>query len=164
MGLGSKGFTLTEMLITCAILGVIFSLGPSILTGITRFTKLNTARIETQRNARDSLGQINRSLRQGSAASVCVSQESGQPPYSSIQFSTVDGRALKFYQINKDLKFVNNGSTTTLAQGLNYIAFSYPRTDDSNIISVSLTFEQDTYQGGVKALQMAIEKVRIMNP
>jgi type II secretory pathway component PulJ len=150
-------------MVAVAILGIVFALGPAILTNVTRFSRLSRARLETQRNARDALNQINQSLRQADASSVIISNESSQSPFSSIMFSTIDGRSMKFYQQNDKLNFVNNGSTNTVADGLRYIAFTYPRTDNSTIISVSVTFERDTYQGGTKALQMAIEKVRIMN-
>jgi hypothetical protein len=46
---------------------------------------------------------------------------------------------------------------------LRYIAFTYARTDDPSILSVSITTEKETYESGTKALQMAIEKVRVMN-
>jgi prepilin-type N-terminal cleavage/methylation domain-containing protein len=157
------GFTLTEIMITVAILGIVMMVGPNLLLSITRFSRLSRARIETQRSARIALNQINQSLRQASSSSITVSQETGQPPLSSVSFSTVDNRNMKFYQSGKNLYYVLNGSTRTLSDGLRYIAFSYPRTDDATIMSVSLTFEKDTYQGGSKALQMAIEKVRIMD-
>jgi prepilin-type N-terminal cleavage/methylation domain-containing protein len=157
------GITLVELMIVVAILGVIFSIAPSVLTSITRFSRLSSARLDTQKSARDTMNQINQSLRQASAATIIVSQETGQPPYSSLTFTTVDGRPLKFYQSGRDLNFVQRGSTVTVADGLRYIAFTYPRTDNSKIISVSVTYEKDTYQGGAKALQMAIEKVRVMN-
>ena len=159
----SHGVTLTEIMIAIAILGVVFMVGPTMMVNITRFQRLNTARLETQRIARDSLSRINQSLRQATASSIAISQESGQPPYSSITFTSVDGRFIKYYQSGKNLNAVVGTSTKTLTDGLRYIAFSYPRTDDPTILSVSLTFEKDTYQGGTKALQMAIEKVRIMN-
>lgn len=158
-----RGVTLVELMIAVAILGVVFSIGPSILTNITKFSRLNSARLETQQNARTALSQVNRALRQADAGTIQVTQEAGQPPYSSILFNTVDGRALKYYQQGTELMFASGVSTRTLASGLRYIAFTYPRTDDSNIVSVSVTFEKATYEGGAKALQMAIEKVRIMN-
>jgi prepilin-type N-terminal cleavage/methylation domain-containing protein len=158
-----RGVTLVEMMIAVAVMSVVFLLGPALLTNITKFVRLNKARIETQRSARDSLNTVNQTLRQASAATITISNETGQPPFSSITFSTVDGRNLKMYQSGKSLNFVQNNSTTTIASGLRYVAFSYPRTDNSYILSVSVTYEQDTYQGGTKALQMAIEKVRVMN-
>ena len=158
-----RGTTLIEIMVAVAILGIVFSIGPALLTNVTRFSRLSSARIETQRNARDALNLINQALRQASASSIVVSNEPSQAPFSSISFTTADGRWLKFYQSGTSLSFVQNTSTNTIADGLRYIAFSYPRTDDSDIVSVSVTFQKDTYQGGSKALQMAIEKVRIMN-
>lgn len=152
-----------EIMISVAILGIIMMTAPTLLLNITRFMRLSNARIETQRAARDALSRINQSLRQATADSVIITQETNQPPSSSISFSTIDGRSLKYFQSGKYLSFHNGTSTTTIVDGLRYIVFSYPRSDDSTILSVSVTFEKDTYQGGTKALQMAIEKVRIMN-
>lgn len=150
-------------MIAVAIISIVFMIGPRLIVDITRLSSLNRARLETLGDARDTLSVINRTLRQASMASIVVTQETGQPPYSSISFKTSDGRLLKYYQSNQNLEFVNNGSTGTLTNNLRFIAFTYPRTDDSSIISVSVTFEKATYEGGAKALQMAIEKVRIMN-
>ena len=67
------------------------------------------------------------------------------------------------YQEGKHLYYMKNGSTGTLAENLRFVAFTYPRTDNSGIISVSMTFEEDTFAGHTKALQLSIEKVRVMN-
>ena len=159
----ASGFTLTEMMVCVAILSIIFSIGPDLMKNVQRFTRLNRARLDTLQRARDTLSMINQVLRQASSSSITVSQESGQPPFSNISFTTVDGRHLKFYQSGNNLMFVHANSTATVADGLRYIAFTYPRTDSSSIVSVSLTYEKNTYESQTKALQMAIEKVRIMN-
>lgn len=159
----NSGTTMVELLIVVAIVGTVFMIAPSLIKNVTRFSLLNTARLETQRNVRESLSQINEGLRQASAQSVVISQESGQPPYSRISFTTEDGRSLGYYQSGKSLNFVNNGSTKTMSGDLRYLAFSLPRSDNEQIISVSVTYERATYDRKVKALQMAIEKVRIMN-
>lgn len=161
--LNNEGTTLTELMIVIAILGIVFMVVPKLLINMTRFTKINEARLETQRNAREALTQINKLLRQAKASTITISQESGQPPLSSIVFETIDNRDVKYYQEGRDLKFVTSGSTRTVSEGLRYIAFTMPRTDDAKILSVSLTFEKGTFEGGTKALQMAIEKVRVMN-
>ncbi len=157
-----SGFTLVEMMVTVAVLGVLFSIGPSLFNNFTKFTRLSSAQLEIQRGSRTSLSQINRNLRQAVGSTIVISQETGQPPYSNISFTTVDSRSVKYYQQGTTL-FVVDGATVTLAKGLRYISFLYPRTDDTGIVSVSLTFEQSTYERGTKSLQMAIEKVRVMN-
>ena len=159
----SRGYTLTEMLIVVAIVGIVMTIGPSLLKDITRFSRMNTARVETQRSARVTLSQINRTLRQAQSSTIVISQEIGQPPCSRIAFSTIDGRDVAYFQRGTELRMVTGGSEGLLAEGLRYLAFTHPRTDDGAIVSVSLTFERATYEGGTKALQMAIEKVRIMN-
>jgi len=158
-----KGTTLPELMIVVAIVGIIASLAPTLIKNISRFSQLSDARLETQKNVREALTQINQALRQASASSIIISQETNQPPYSSILFDTVDGRTLKYYQSGKSLFFVKNGSTKTLSKNLRYLAFLPPKTEDPNILSVSVTFEKGTYEGQTKALQMSIEKVRIMN-
>lgn len=160
---GREGTTLIELMIVVAILGVIAGMGASMIKSYVRFSRLNTAKLETQRGARDSLSQINKNLRQASASSIVVTQESGQPPYSAVYFNLPDGRSIKYFQNKNKLYVVSNGSTATVADNLRYIAFAFPRTDDLKIMSVSVTFEKDTYEGMSKALQMAIEKVRVMN-
>ena len=150
-------------MVVVTILSIIAMMGSQLIKNIVRFSRLNTARVETQRGARDSLALINRNLRQAFSTTTVITQELNQPPYSSLAFKSVDGRWIRFYQQDKKLLYVNNTTTSTLSDNLRYIAFAYPRTDDFGIMSVSVTFEKDTYEGGAKALQMAIEKVRLMN-
>ena len=57
----------------------------------------------------------------------------------------------------------NGAAGKKVADDLRYIAFTYPKSDDGYIISISVTFERATYEGATKALQMAVEKVRVMN-
>lgn len=159
-----SGFSLIELMVVVAIVGVISSIAPQFMTSITRFIRINNARIEIQRDARTTLEVINRKLRQARASSIVLTRESAsQPPYSKLQFTTIKDEQYDFYQVNDELFMGVSGSPKKIAENLKFISFSYPRSDDANIISVSVTFEKGTVQGGSKALQMAIEKIRIMN-
>lgn len=160
-----KGFTLTEALMAAAILGVIATILPTLFIQVTRFIRLSEARAEIQRDVRQALEQINRNLRESSAATLVIDKVSGQPPCSRIAFTGVDGKTYKFYQSGKTLFMEAQGQgAKALTKSLRYIAFTYPRTDDNRILSVSITTEKATYAGATKALQLSIEKVRIMNP
>ena len=163
-----KGFTLVELMITIALVGIILSVGPNLLLNLVRFWRLQLGRANVQQNARNSLDLMNRTLRQATSSTIVVSNRSNQPPYSWISFSIDKGTGAAignygFYQEGKNLKYMKSGSTTTIAENLKYMAFTYPRTDDTGIISVSITFEEATYAGYTKALQLSIEKVRVMN-
>ena len=153
-------------MIVAAILAILFALGPRLLVQANRFVRMSLARTEVQRDARAALAMINRSLRQGKASTIRVASLSGQPPYSRIEFSKVTGastsKTMAFYQQGKTLYMVDT-TTYPVCQNVRYIAFAYPRTDDASIVSVSLTTEKETYEGGAKTLQLSVEKVRIMN-
>ena len=163
-----RGVSLVELMVTVAVIGIVFGVGPKIFTSIDHFWRMQKAHYNVQRNARISLDLVNRYLRQASASTVVVSQRDGQPPYSWISFSIDkgDGPALGNYGVYQEYRNLNlmvRGATTTIADDLKYVAFTYPRTDSNGIISVSMTFEDDTYTGYKKALQLSIEKVRVMN-
>jgi prepilin-type N-terminal cleavage/methylation domain-containing protein len=162
--IGSAGLTLAEIMVSIAILGVIFAIAPKVMIDTYRFFRLAMGRSEIQRDARASLDMINRQLRQAKASTVIVSSETGQPPYSKVTFDTVDKSTVSFWPDGKTLKMrTASGGTRKLAENLRYIAFTYVSSDNDNIMSVSVTFEKDVYAGKTKALQMAVEKVRIMN-
>ena len=151
-----------EELMVIAIIGIIAMVGPNLITQVVRFYQLHQAKVEIQRDARACLDLINRFLRQAQASSVVVDQGANQPPYSRINFTTVQGQKMSFYQSGTALYQVAQ-STTVISNNLHYIAFTYPRTDDPTIISVALTMEKSTYEGGYKALELSIQKVRIMD-
>ena len=150
-------------MVVVAILGVVVSTAPTLLLQVRRFFFLNNARIELQREARTNMELVTRRLRQAQSSTFVVNQLSGQPYYSRIAFTDIDGKANIYYQNNKGLYSVVNGSTRTLTTNLRYLAFSLPKSEDLTIVSVSLTLEKTIYQGQVKALHMASEKVRLMN-
>jgi prepilin-type N-terminal cleavage/methylation domain-containing protein len=158
----SKGFTLTEAILVIAIASIVATLGNILFINIIRFFRLNQARIEVQRDARAAFNLIGRNLRQSVSTSVVIDNVSGQPPYSRITFNLVTGRTMMYYQNGTQLYQVSQ-STEVISNNLEYIAFSHPRTDDDSIVSISLTMSKPTYQGGHKALQLSIEKIRIMN-
>jgi hypothetical protein len=91
-----------------------------------------------------------------------------QPFYSRVTFSKPDGTTLSFEQNGLNLIMVPNNCHVAacqkvLANDLLYLAVTFPASDDMTIISVSLTLQENTYQGQTKALHMASEKVQVMN-
>jgi len=158
-----KGYTLVEVMVTVAILGIIFGGLASLMTMFTRYTRLNMARIDIQRDARTTMSLINKNLREAQSATVVIDQASGEPFWSRISFTSVNGNTIVYYQDDGKLYQTVNGKTIMLAQNMRTLRFSYPNTDDSAIISMSVCFEKSTYEGSKKALQLSVEKVRIMN-
>lgn len=166
------GMTLLEAIVALAILGIVFSVAPRLFIQMNRFYRQHIARVAVQQNARLALDAITRNLRQAQAESIVIDQIPGpppQPPHSRITFarlqpSTTDTVAVSFYGVGHKLyQKVGPLDARVLAENLRYIAFSYPRTDDVRTISVSVTFERGTYEGSSEALQMAFERVHVIN-
>jgi len=157
-----RGYTLVEVMVSLSILAIMAVIMAPLMKQAQRYFWMHRAKTEIQRDARLSLETVNRFLRQAYAASVVVDQLSGQPSHSRITFTTIQGRTLSFYQRDNTL-YQAAGSTSTLSDNLRFIAFSYPRSDDASILSVSMTMEKSTYEGKAKALELSIEKVRVMN-
>ena len=163
------GVTLMELMITVAIISVVFSIAAPILTQANRQFILNRTRIELQQEARVTMYIITRSLRQAQGGSITITRaNAAQPFYSKITFTKQAATqgvspTLVFQQEGTLLYQVVGSGKRPLSKNLKYLAFTFPRSDDMGIISVSLTLEKQIFEGRSKALHMASEKVRIMN-
>jgi prepilin-type N-terminal cleavage/methylation domain-containing protein len=162
------GYTLTEMMLVVAIIGILASIGPPLMVGMQNFFLMTSARFEIQRDARGSLDVINRFLRQAYANTVEIDTPASQGVYSRVTFKMADGRTVSFYQDGNKLmqRMTSAGGSsqiTPLTKNLIYIAFTYPRTDDPTILSVSITMGKAIQLGQRKVLELTIQKVRIMN-
>lgn len=159
-----RGYTLTEMLLVVAILGIISSLGPLLLNNMQNFYLMTTARNDIQRDARAALDVMNRFVRQGKQSTITIDNGTGGGgPYSRIRFKHVDGRYVEFRQSASNLLQTVNATTTILSKNLIYVAFTFPRTDDPSIVSISLTMGKSIQLGRRKVLELTIQKVRVMN-
>lgn len=160
----SNGFSVPELLVTMTIISFVAIVTVQFFTSGMKWYNLTMAKMTIQRDARTTLDILNRNLRQAVSSTVVIDEfDANQPPYSQIQFDTIRGRSYTFYQKGNKLYLSFDGTTKILTDTLRYIAFSYPRTDDLTILSTSLTLEKASYSGQTKALQLSIEKVRMMN-
>lgn len=159
-----KGYTVTEMMMAVAIVGILFGVGAPILNQATKNFMMSTARMELQTEARSIMYLITRNLRQAKNSTITISRyNSSQPYYSKITFTKQDGKQYSFYQNNKQLVMQFGSMNRVLSNNLRYLAFTFPETSDMEIISISMTLQKNIYEGQKKALHMASEKVRVMN-
>ena len=163
------GYSLMEVMMVVAILGIISSVGAGLLLQANRFFIFTKTKGDLQRQSRASMYVITRELRQAQANTIVIDRLGvGQPFYSRITFAKVGGSTLSFMQNGKKLLMVPNGCLVAscqkvLADNLLYLAITFPRSDDLTIVSVSMTLQENIYQGRTKALHMASERVQVMN-
>lgn len=160
---GRAGYTLTEMMMVVAIIGILSTVGPTMLTQMQNFFLMTSARYEIQRDARTTLDTVNRYMRQAVASTVVMDTPAGQGPFSRIRFRHVDGRYMEFRQSGADLIQVIDTAQSVVSKNLVYIAFTYPKTDDTSIVSVSITMGKSIQLGRRKVLELTIQKIRVMN-
>lgn len=157
------GVTLMEMVIVSGILGTVVLVASPMMLKSIQFFILQRTKLELQREARDAMNLMTRQLRQAQSNTIRIDQVSGQPYYSRIRFTKQQGSTVSYYQNGTRLIQTTNNTTTTLSKNLQYMAFSFPRSDDLGIVSVAITLQQAIYEGRTKALHMASEKVEVMN-
>jgi prepilin-type N-terminal cleavage/methylation domain-containing protein len=158
----ARGFTLIEMMMTSAIVGIIVLVGAAFFTQVFRFFRMNQARAYIQRDARAVFDLISRNARQAEASSIVVDSLTGQPPYSRVSFTRKDGLNMSFYQSGAQIYQVVGG-TKSICDNVRFFSLSFPRSDDDNLLSMSLTLEKATYNSQTKALQLSVEKIKVHN-
>ena len=152
-----------EMMMVVAIIGTLVFIGPQILTQTLKVFVLQKAKLALQREARAATYVITRELRQAESNTIIIDQAAGQPYYSRIRFTLDQGINVTIAQNGSNLVLTRGNTVTTLTTELAYLSFSFPESDDMTIVSVSLTLQEQIYNGLFKALHMASEKVRVMN-
>ena len=157
----SKGYTLTEMMLVVAILGIVSSTTALVMQKTFQTQMMADALATIQQGAFTSFDVISKLLRQGSAASVVIDRfDANQPPWSRIAFSNPNtGRSFTFYQKGQTLYFGSSPKLTNLRA----LTFTYPNSASPKVISVSMTFEKNTGSGRSKAIQLFIQKIHIQN-
>ncbi len=159
-----SGYTLPEVMMTVVIVGILSGMGASMLLQINRYFIMSRTRLDLQREARAIMYIVTRTLRQAQSTTIVIDRASAsQPFYSRISYTKEQGTTIIFQQNGTNLEQIVGTKTRTLTKNLHYLAFTFPRSDDMGIISVSMTLQGTIYQGRTKALHMASEKVQVMN-
>lgn len=160
----NRGWTLVELLFVVAIVGIMAMIAPRIITQTTKFFILGRAKLQLQQEARAAIYVITRELRQAQSNTIVLDRSNnGAPYYSRMQFTKSQGTTVKMMQSGSSLILQEGVTVSTMTQNLAFLAFTFPRSDDMTIVSVSLTLQKQIYGGAFKALHMASEQVRVMN-
>ncbi len=165
-----RGVTLMELIMVVAITSILFGVAAPILLQANRQFIMVRTKLELQQEARGIMYVLTRAIRQAHSDSITISHANdSQPFYSKITFTkegsttTLVSQTLVFQQEGTTLYQLFGVNKRVLSRNLQYLEFTFPRSDDMSIISVSITLQKSIYEGRTKALHMASEKVRVMN-
>ena len=158
-----SGYTLVEAMLVVAMIGAVVALSAPLMVRLSNFWRQSQARSDIQADVRIAMDLMNRLLRQGQAATITIDNVPGQPPYSRLSFTDSSGRSISFYQMGNTLTVSINGANDVVTRNLEFVSFGFPDTSDTSIMSIAMTTQKSTYLGGALALQLSIEKVRVMD-
>lgn len=158
-----KGVSLPEMAVTVAVLSLLALVVGPLFMHASRFYIMNRTRVELQQEARAALTIMTKNLRQAQAPSISIDRLAGQPYYSRITFTKIDGSVIAYTQDGSRLVETVGARAKELTDDLRFLNFYFPRSDDMTIVSVSMTLEKGIFEKRTKALHVASEKVRVMD-
>lgn len=158
------GMTLAEVLMAMAAIGIIALVIPQLLLGTYRFLRLSQTRLEVQRDSRSIMSIIETSVREASADTVTLTRhDAGEPPYSKIEFTNVDGETIRIYQSDGALYLEKGAQRRTLTGDLRFAAFAYAATTKDALLSAALCLEKTAYSGTDKNFFLSVQKMKVGN-
>ncbi|MBI3564466.1 MAG: prepilin-type N-terminal cleavage/methylation domain-containing protein [Elusimicrobia bacterium] len=159
------GYTVTELMLVVAIIGILASMSARILLQVNRFFILTNTKNEIQGEARGIMYIVSRELHQAQSSTIVIDRfNASQPFYSRITFTKIQGgNSVSYYQNGTQFIQSVGASSQTLSKNVQYMSFTFPRSDDMTIVSFALTLQKSIYEGRVKALHMASERIQVMN-
>ncbi len=149
-----KGFTLIELMIVVALLGI---LGYGIVTFFTNTFRTwwqTSQQIDAQQKARIAMDEMTRFIRQAKPVTgIVVSNWGGEDPNTWIIFTHIDGRQISYYQSGDCLKrSVDDGVTTVttdvIPEDLVSVYFILDSTSSPTQVDISTLTVQTPAIGG----------------
>jgi prepilin-type N-terminal cleavage/methylation domain-containing protein len=108
-----KGFTLIELMVVVALLGILGYGIVKFFTNTFRTWWQTSQQIDAQQKARAAMDEMTRFIRQARPVSaLVVSEQAGEDSDTMITFTHIDGRQFQYYKSGDSLIRVVDGTTT----------------------------------------------------
>jgi prepilin-type N-terminal cleavage/methylation domain-containing protein len=145
-----KGFTLIELMVVVALLGI---LGYGIMKFFTNTYRIwwqASQQIDAQQKARAAMDEMTRFIRQARPVTgITVGEQAGEDANTMITFTHIDGRQISYYKSGDSLKRVVGGAITdVIPEDLVSIYFVLYSTSTPSQVDVSTLTVQTPGIGG----------------
>jgi len=145
-----KGFTLIELMVVVALLGILGYGIVKFFTGTFRVWWQASQQIDAQQKARAAMDEMTKFIRQASPVTgIAVSQQAGEDLNTMITFTHIDRRQFQYYQSGDSLKRVVNGNNSDIIpENLASIYFVLDSTFSPTQVDISTLAVQGPVIGG----------------
>lgn len=145
-----KGFTLIELMVVVALLGILGYGIVKFFTNTFRTWWQTSQQIDAQQKARAAMDEMTRFIRQARPVSaLVVSEQAGEDSDTMITFTHIDGRQFQYYKSGDSLIRVVDGTTTdVIPEDLASIYFIVDSTSSPTQLDISTLTVQTPGTGG----------------
>ena len=166
---GEGGFTLVELMMVVALLGVGFGWITQLFLNTYQLWKRAFDELILQQQVRQSMAVMTKALRECKPGSATVDTPAGEPVYSTIRFTDGRNNWWVFKQSKSKLYAVHRqgagSATDMLCSNVDAVAFLYPSFQDLTLVDVSITARKLPYARAPKAIVLQlVERVMMRNP
>jgi prepilin-type N-terminal cleavage/methylation domain-containing protein len=147
-----KGFTLIELMIVVALLGILAYGIAKFFTNTFGIWWQTSQQIYVQQNARTAIDEMTKFIRQASPVTgIAVGQQAGENLNTMISFTDIDGRKMSYYKSGGSLKRVlNSAISNVIPKNLISIYFVLDSTTTPTCVYISTLTVQTPVTGGEK--------------
>lgn len=169
-GTGERGFTLIELMIAIALLGIGLAFITNMFLNGWRLWKRSYDELLLQRDTRDTMALMTRALREGKPGSIAIDSIGGNPLYSRIVFQDGRGQSWLFRQNGSVAEYVLTtaqgvSSTNFLMRNVTVLNFTFPNYRDFTLVDVSLVASKKPYSDARQPILIElVERVMLRNP
>lgn len=161
------GFTLVELSISIALMGLGMAFIVSMFMNSYRLWKKTYDGLILQRNTRDAMSKMVQALRQAHPGSLLITSPAGS--YSQVAFTDARNRGWVFRREGSRLQYVTSfswgGSTTTyMMSDVESLMFTFPNFQDIALLDVAITASKVPYQNSDPIVIQQVERVLMREP
>jgi len=145
-----KGFTLIELMVVVALLGILGYGIMKFFTNTFRTWWQTSQQIDAQQKARVAMDEMTRFIRQARpVTALVVGEQAGEDDDTMITFTHIDGRQFQYFQSGDSLQRVVDGTTTdVIPEDLVSIFFIVDRATNPTQVDISTLTVQTPGTGG----------------
>jgi len=161
-----KGFTLIELMVVVALLGILGFGVVKFFSDTFRIWWQASQQIDVQQKARAAMDEMSRFIRQASpVVNIVVGEQAGEDPNTMISFTHIDGRHISYFKSGDRLRRQVNGAISDMIpENLVSVRFDLqPANPPSWVLISNLTVQTPVIGGQQGSITLPDKRIFLRN-